>query len=284
MLDFKWENGQAPSLNASNMQLITDAINANEAKIKDIESEVTEIVIEHGGSIVVPNPEEEATDTLSKVKINQEVFEIKGGGDSGEDISYEDYMALVAADEDEENKNYFVPDAPIGIPVAEEFEKVYEEINYIKHDVQEIEDKKAENTTLTDVFDATKSYSAGDYFISNNQLFKVKVACSGITPPNSTYYDSISVMNELKASLNDLVAEKVTITITSDSMGLIPNKNGYCPVSVVPLLKSDNLYPFVTAIGHNNTAYYLYVYGWATAGNKIPSGTQMEFEILYAKV
>lgn len=216
MLDFKWKNGQAPSLNASNMQLITDAINSNEAKIKDVESEVAEIVIEHGGSIVIPNPEEEATDTLSKVKINQEVFEIEGGGDSGEDISYEDYMALVAADEDEENKNYFVPDAPIGIPVAEEFEKVYEEINYIKHDVQEIEDKKAENTTLTDVFDATKSYSVGDYFISNNQLFKVKVACSGITPPNSTYYDSISVMNELKASLNN----KVNITRHTATVGV----------------------------------------------------------------
>lgn len=61
-------------------------------------------------------------------------------------------------------------------------------------------------------FDASATYTKGDYFIHDNTLYYVKVATiSGATPPNSTYYDVVS-MSALNDSLNDYSEDNLTLT------------------------------------------------------------------------
>lgn len=57
---------------------------------------------------------------------------------------------------------------------------------------------------IGDAWDSSHSYVAGDYFTYNGITYKVKVACIGVTPPNSTYYDVINVMDELNTRATTL--------------------------------------------------------------------------------
>lgn len=50
--------------------------------------------------------------------------------------------------------------------------------------------------TITDAYSSSKAYKTGDYFIYNNLLYKVKADCTGITPPNATYYEQTSIGRE----------------------------------------------------------------------------------------
>lgn len=65
----------------------------------------------------------------------------------------------------------------------------------------------SENTALkamvTDdyVFSPTKSYVAGDWLIHNNILYEVLVACTGVTPPNSTYY-AVKTLHDLQSEMD----------------------------------------------------------------------------------
>ena len=71
----------------------------------------------------------------------------------------------------------------------------------------ELTDNKASTVIISEKFDETKSYVEGDYLIYNDTLYKVKVNCSGIVPPNTTYYEAVTVASEvtqLKKSLNDM--------------------------------------------------------------------------------
>ena len=110
MIDFRFKDNQEPSINANNLNAIVEEINSNEAKIKDVESEVAEIVIEHGGSIVVPNPEEEPTEMLNTVKINNDVFELGASGDTGIEVTQKVYNAMEEEGEIEADVNYFITD------------------------------------------------------------------------------------------------------------------------------------------------------------------------------
>lgn len=71
--------------------------------------------------------------------------------------------------------------------------------------------------TSDDAFDPTKTYSAGEWFIHQGVLYEVITACTGITPPNATYYNPIT-LHELKNridTLNSDIANLVkTATIT----------------------------------------------------------------------
>ncbi|MCQ2076906.1 MAG: hypothetical protein MJZ20_07745, partial [Bacteroidaceae bacterium] len=57
---------------------MVDAINENEAKSDDLQREVAELVVTHGGSIVQGNPEESATEAeeLNSLRINDKVYNI----------------------------------------------------------------------------------------------------------------------------------------------------------------------------------------------------------------
>ena len=56
-------------------------------------------------------------------------------------------------------------------------------------------------------FNSATQYAAGNSFIYGNKRYKVKTACINVTPPNSTYYEELSVADELK--------ESVTVTVPS---------------------------------------------------------------------
>lgn len=75
MLNLEFKNGQAPALNDVNMNAIVGAINGNENKIKDVQAQVVELVVTHGGSIVQANPEAEKEGTLNKISIDGHVFD-----------------------------------------------------------------------------------------------------------------------------------------------------------------------------------------------------------------
>lgn len=75
MLDLEFINNSAPALNAANLNRIVNEINENEKKIKDVQAEVVELVVTHGGSIVQANPEAEKEGTLNKISIDGHVFD-----------------------------------------------------------------------------------------------------------------------------------------------------------------------------------------------------------------
>lgn len=55
------------------------------------------------------------------------------------------------------------------------------------------------DTLITDKWDSTRSYTAGNYVIHNDILYRVKADCSNITPPNTTYYEPTNVGTEVNA-------------------------------------------------------------------------------------
>lgn len=223
MLDFKWKNGQAPSLNASNMQLITDAINSNEAKIKDVESEVAEIVIEHGGSIVVPNPEEEPTEMLNTVKINNDVFELGASGDTGIEVTQAEYDALEEAGEIEADVNYFITDgersnlliddSKTGLNNAWSAHKVNGELDDLKASLNEF--AKPSQVDL-------KFYITSGYIESGKVYFSLPIpfGCKSFSINSLSivlYYGSTSVNLGTIASSNIAIYEK-RIAVTHASI------------------------------------------------------------------
>ena len=72
-------------------------------------------------------------------------------------------------------------------------------------------DTKASKSIITsnDVFDPTKAYVAGDWLIHNNILYEVKAACTGITPPNATYYE-VKTLHDLQGEIDVLNSELIT--------------------------------------------------------------------------
>ena len=79
------------------------------------------------------------------------------------------------------------------------------------------------SNNLSDEYNSSTTYSANDYCIYNNTLYKCILTCSGIEPTNTTYWEECKVGTEL-TSLNDNLANKVGAwkyiaigqTITSD--------------------------------------------------------------------
>ena len=65
--------------------------------------------------------------------------------------------------------------------------------------------------TTNDAFDPTKTYSAGEWFIYQGVLYEVITACTGVTPPNSTYYEPQTIGDALNA-LNSELTESLKIT------------------------------------------------------------------------
>lgn len=107
---------------------------------------------------------------------------------------------------------------------------------------------------------------------------------SGVSP-SSVGEVEIYVNNNIKAIKQDLrgfVVEKVTLTVSDASLCVIPAKTGYMPISVMPIMKSDSLNPFVTGVGHTNSGYYCYIKGWAS--NNIAINTQIECAVTYVKI
>ncbi len=60
--------------------------------------------------------------------------------------------------------------------------------------------------TSDDAFDPTKTYAVGDWLIYQGVLYEVITACTGITPPNATYYNPIT-LHELKNRIDTLNSE-----------------------------------------------------------------------------
>lgn len=150
--------------------------------------------------------------------------------DTGIEKTEAEYLVIEQAGAEETDAIYFITD------------KNYIVRNKIRY--ANIE-HKAENTIITDEYSASKSYIAGDYLIFNNTLYKVKIACSGVTPPNTTYYEAVTVVSEvtqLKTSLNEL--ETDLIYKFSVVYGYSGNLNDLPAFSVAECLNSCTNLPF----------------------------------------
>lgn len=57
--------------------------------------------------------------------------------------------------------------------------------------------------TSNDAFDPLKTYSAGEWFIHQGVLYEVITACTGVTPPNATYYE-VKTLHDLQSEIDVL--------------------------------------------------------------------------------
>lgn len=179
MIDFIFKDNQSPDINAANLNILVEAINSNENKANDLQSEISELVVEKGGSIVQANPQEEPTEKMKAIRINNDVFEV--ASETGIDMTYEDYMALVEADEDDPEANYFVEDAPTSsVPIAEEFEKVYSELDDLKASLNNVQ----EGTVTVNVGTKNNDYT---WCLKLGKLVIVALYVTGVTTSTGTY-------------------------------------------------------------------------------------------------
>ena len=91
--------------------------------------------------------------------------------------------------------------------------------------------------TSNDAFDPTKTYTAGEWFIHQGVLYEVITACTGVTPPNATYYE-VKTLHDLKSeidALNSKLLRMVTVTLGSVTL----EATGYLDISTYrPTLQS----------------------------------------------
>lgn len=70
---------------------------------------------------------------------------------------------------------------------------------------------RASKSIITDdtAYNPSKSYVSGDWFIDDDVLYEVKIACQGITPPNATYY-TVKTLHDLQSEIDVLSSELIT--------------------------------------------------------------------------
>lgn len=95
-------------------------------------------------------------------------------------------------------------------------------------DLSTVDEKRM--ITENDAFNPNKTYTAGEWLIHQGVLYKVITACTGITPPNATYYEPQTIEEALDALNSDIVAlnthQSLTISAGSVNFSII-SKSGY---------------------------------------------------------
>lgn len=105
--------------------------------------------------------------------------------------------------------------------------------------------------TPNDAFNPAKTYTAGEWFIHQGVLYEVITACTGITPPNATYYNPITLhelKNRIDALNSELVESKIyrhlcDVTLTTTLTDV-----------TVPSLSDVNEFLFIVRTGNYGTA------------------------------
>jgi len=93
----------------------------------------------------------------------------------------------------------------------------------------------SENTALkamvTDdyIFSPSKAYVAGDWLIHNNILYEVLVACTGVTPPNATYY-KVKTLHDLQDDITARLNIKLKIQTV---LGDVTTAGGYVTLNFI---------------------------------------------------
>ena len=59
-------------------------------------------------------------------------------------------------------------------------------------------------------FEATRTYVEGERFTYNGIRYKVKTGCTGVTPPNATYYDVVSIDYDITSIVRPSVIPEKT--------------------------------------------------------------------------
>lgn len=84
----------------------------------------------------------------------------------------------------------------------------------IATNTQDAIDERAPKKIITsnDAFDPIRTYAAGEWLIHQGVLYEVITACTGITPPNATYYE-VKTLHDLQSEI-DALNTVTTGTIT----------------------------------------------------------------------
>ena len=129
-----------------------------------------------------------------------------------------------------------------------------------------LNEKIMPKTIVSDEWVSSKTYSVGDYCISDNALYKCKVQNSNQQPPNDTYWDNVSVTSELSTkswTYGGVVKKSTSYTIPSEAKevmfigyngdteatSLYKNPLGTYPIDVFP---SDGKTRYFTSGGLGN--------------------------------
>ena len=85
--------------------------------------------------------------------------------------------------------------------------------------------------TTNDAFDPTQTYTAGEWFIHQGVLYEVITACTGITPPNATYYKPQTIGNAINALNSELQFEIGSTTLSNGTNAYIRKYGRVCEFS-----------------------------------------------------
>lgn len=102
-----------------------------------------------------------------------------------------------------------------------------------------IQNKASSN--IATPYNSSTAYVAGNYLIYNNVLYKVKAACTGVTPPNSTYYDVITAMAEMNTrvtSLQSTLSSNISTRVPTTYYRLRPSE-GVCTLTITMYLNTS---------------------------------------------
>lgn len=93
--------------------------------------------------------------------------------------------------------------------------------------------------TSDDAFDPTKTYAVGDWLIHQGVLYEVITACTGITPPNATYYEPQTI-SALISELEESTPVNITpvSSVVSEMITNLSRKNGIVFGRIIVTLNS----------------------------------------------
>ena len=80
--------------------------------------------------------------------------------------------------------------------------------------------------TSNDAFDPTRTYTAGEWLIHQGVLYEVITACTGVIPPNATYY-AVKTLHDLQSEMDAIrnwTSEQISTTV-GGAISLYVNKS-----------------------------------------------------------
>lgn len=127
-------------------------------------------------------------------------------------------------------------------PYAMTNQELTKSVQDIESDISETQD------IVSDAWSSSKTYTAGEYCISGNKLYKCLVANTGTQPPDTTYWEEMTCAEELSelnsnlANLSTTISNKsnllvsqgtsqqIAITTTATAFSFALAKSGYTPI------------------------------------------------------
>lgn len=280
-----WRNNQAPAINQANLNSIDDAL-------LDIIDNLDEVHVE--AQTAIEGAEEQATRAMLYAD-EAETSAQRAALSGAEGLKSEGYATGtqdgVPVDEDSpyhhNNAKYYSEQTHHGswdTLLDKPFTTIgtgLEVVNgALSLDEEVIEDVEG---IVSDAWNSTTTYAKDDYCIYNNILYRVKAVCTNVVPPNETYYEAVTVADEigaLKTSLaNRLNIDLITygtIAFQYDYNDIVDNGIYYMYNSSVapPIHNPTNSDGFMLVLATNDKTNIIQLYICRSNGYMYSRGKQ----------